>query len=64
MGRLVMHQQAVHETFQIQSLLLSPDLNSPIQVVAWEMEDLSLLLGALRIGCARQGGFQNMRLSR
>lgn len=45
--RLVIHQQAVHETLQIQSVLRSPDSNASIQVGAWKMEDLSLLLGAL-----------------
>jgi len=45
--RLVIHQQAVHETLRIQSVLRSPDSNASIQVGAWKMEDLSLLLGAL-----------------
>jgi len=44
---LVMHQEAVHETLQIQSALRSPDTNISIQVGAWKMSDLSLLLGVL-----------------
>ena len=44
---LVMHQQAVHETLQIQSALRSPDTNISIQVGAWKMSNLSLLLGTL-----------------
>jgi len=44
---LVMHQQAVHDTLQIQSILRSPDSNTSLQAGAWEMADLSLLLGEL-----------------
>jgi hypothetical protein len=44
---LVMHQQAVLETLQIQSLLRSPDSNTSLQAGSWKMLDLSLLLGKL-----------------
>jgi len=44
---LVMHQQAVHDTLQIQSVLRSPDSNTSLQAGAWKMADLSLLLGEL-----------------
>jgi len=45
--RLVMHQQAVYETLQIQSVLRSPDSNTSLQDGAWMMVNLSSLLGEL-----------------
>ena len=45
--RLVVHQQVVRDTFQIQSVLRSPNSNISIQVGAWKLGELSLLLGTL-----------------
>jgi len=44
---LLMHQQAIHETLQIQSVLRSPDSSTSLQDGAWMMADLSVLLEVL-----------------
>jgi hypothetical protein len=46
---LVMHQQAVHDTLQIQSVLRSPDSNTSLQAGAWKMAELGMYHEAARI---------------
>jgi len=45
--RLVVHQQVVRDTLHIQTVLRSPNSNMSIQVGAWKLGELSLLLGKL-----------------
>ena len=45
--RLAVHQQAVRDALQIQSVLRSPNSNMSIQVGAWRLGELSLLLGSM-----------------